>query len=115
MFFHGLGLFHDCFKNSRLWNELLHIINLILHKYIYVSWVLITIDQILVQDLMPFLQLTGGQVIILLYMEIKPVNPKVNQLWIFIERNDAEVEALILWYLMRRANLLEKSLMQGNI
>ena len=29
--------------------------------------------------------------------EIKPVNPKGNQLWIFIERTDAEVEALILW------------------
>ena len=79
MFFHRLGLFQDCFKKSRLWNELVHIINLILHKCIYVSWVLITIDQILVQDLMPFLQLPGGQVIILLYKEIKLVNPKVNQ------------------------------------
>ena len=79
MFFHGLGLFQDCFKKSRLWNELLHIINLILHKCIYVSWGLITIDQILVQDLMPFLQLPGGQVIILLYKEIKLVSPKVNQ------------------------------------
>ena len=29
--------------------------------------------------------------------EIKPVNPKGNQLWIFIGRTDAEVEALILW------------------
>ena len=29
--------------------------------------------------------------------EIKPVNPKGNQLWIFIGRTDAEAGALILW------------------
>ena len=29
--------------------------------------------------------------------EIKPVNPKGNQSWIFIERTDAEAEAPILW------------------
>ena len=29
--------------------------------------------------------------------DIKPVNPKGNQPWIFIERTDAEVEAPILW------------------
>ena len=29
--------------------------------------------------------------------EIKPVNPKGNQSWIFIGRTDAEAEALILW------------------
>ena len=29
--------------------------------------------------------------------EIKPVHPKGNQSWIFIGRNDAEAEALILW------------------
>ena len=29
--------------------------------------------------------------------EIKPVNPKENQPWIFIGRTDAEAEALILW------------------
>ena len=29
--------------------------------------------------------------------EIKPVNPKGNQLWIFIGRTDAEVEAPVLW------------------
>ena len=31
------------------------------------------------------------------YMEIKPVNPKRNQSWIFIARTDAEAEAPILW------------------
>ena len=31
------------------------------------------------------------------YKEIKPVNPKGNQLWIFIERTDAEAEAPTLW------------------
>ena len=29
--------------------------------------------------------------------EIKPVNPKRNQTWIFIGRTDAQVEAPILW------------------
>ena len=29
--------------------------------------------------------------------EIKPVNPKGNQSWIFIERTDAEAETPILW------------------
>ena len=29
--------------------------------------------------------------------EIKPVNPKENQFWIFIERTDDEVDALIIW------------------
>ena len=29
--------------------------------------------------------------------EIKPVNPKGNQPWIFIGRTDAEAEALMLW------------------
>ena len=29
--------------------------------------------------------------------EIKPVNPRGNQSWIFIRRIDAEAEALILW------------------
>ena len=29
--------------------------------------------------------------------EIKPVHPKGNQSWIFIEGTDAEAEALILW------------------
>ena len=29
--------------------------------------------------------------------EIKPVNPKGNQPWIFTERSDAEAKAPILW------------------
>ena len=29
--------------------------------------------------------------------DIKPVNPKGNQLWIFIGRTDVEAEALVLW------------------
>ena len=31
------------------------------------------------------------------YKEIKPVNPKGNQSWLFIGRTDAEAEAPILW------------------
>ena len=45
--------------------------------------------------------------------EIKPVNPKGNQPWIFIGRTDAEVP--IIGHLMQRANSLEKTLMLGKI
>ena len=31
------------------------------------------------------------------HKEIKPVNPKGNQPWIFIERTDTEAEASVLW------------------
>ena len=36
--------------------------------------------------------------------EIKPVNPKGNQPWIFIERTDGEAEALKFGHLMWRLN-----------
>ena len=38
--------------------------------------------------------------------EIKPVNPKRNQPWIFIGRTDAEAEAPILWPLDARNQLM---------
>ena len=47
--------------------------------------------------------------------EIKPVNPKRNQSWIFIGRTDAEAEAPIFGHWMHRANSLEKTLMLGKI
>ena len=47
--------------------------------------------------------------------EIKPVNPKGNQPWIFIGRTDAEVEAPVLWPPVVTANSLEKTLMLGKI
>ena len=47
--------------------------------------------------------------------EIKPLNPKGNQPWIFIGVTDVEAEAPILCHLMRRANTLEKTLMLGKI
>ena len=47
--------------------------------------------------------------------EVKPINPKGNQSWIFIEGTDAETEAPILWPLMWRADSLEKSLMLRKI
>ena len=37
------------------------------------------------------------------FKEIKPVNPKGNQAWIFIGGTDAEAEAPMLWHLMWRA------------
>ena len=46
--------------------------------------------------------------------EMKPVNPKGNQPWIFTGRTDAETEAPI-WHLIRRADSLEKTLMLGKI
>ena len=45
--------------------------------------------------------------------EIKPVNPKGNQPWIFIGRTDAE--APIFGHLMRSTDSLEETLMLGKI
>ena len=45
--------------------------------------------------------------------EIKLVNPKGNQPWIFIGRADAGTEAPILWPPDRGANSLEKTLILG--
>ena len=47
--------------------------------------------------------------------EIKPVNPKGNQSWIFIGRTGVEAEAPILCHLIWRADSLEKTLMLGKI
>ena len=51
--------------------------------------------------------------------EIKPVNPKGNQFWMFIGRTDAEAEALAparsFGHLMWRTDSLEKTLMLGKI
>ena len=40
--------------------------------------------------------------------EIKPVNPKGNQPWIFIGRTDAEAEAPILWPSDAKSQLIGK-------
>ena len=40
--------------------------------------------------------------------EIKSVNPKRNQPWIFIGRTDAEAEALILWPPDMKSQLIGK-------
>ena len=40
--------------------------------------------------------------------EIKPVNPKGNQFWIFIRRTDAEAEAPILWPPDVKSRLIRK-------
>ena len=47
--------------------------------------------------------------------EIKPVNLKGNQPWIFIGRTDTEAEIPILGHLMWRNNSLEKTLMLEKI
>ena len=40
--------------------------------------------------------------------EIKPVNPKGNKSWIFIERTDAEAEASIVWSPDAKSGLIRK-------
>ena len=47
--------------------------------------------------------------------EIKPVNTKGNQPWIFIGRADAEAETPIIWPPDLKANSLKKTLMLGKI
>ena len=47
--------------------------------------------------------------------EIKLINSKGNQSWIFIGRTDAEAETPILGHLMRRTDSMEKTLMLGKI
>ena len=47
--------------------------------------------------------------------EIKPVNPKGNQHWVFIGRTDAEAEALILWLPDAKSRLIGKRSMLGKI
>ena len=47
--------------------------------------------------------------------EIKPVNPKGNQSWIFIGITDAETEAPMLWPPDAKNWLFGKTLMLGNI
>ena len=47
------------------------------------------------------------------WKEIKPVNPKGNQSWIFIGRTDAQLQ--YFGHLMQRENSLEKTLMLGKI
>ena len=42
------------------------------------------------------------------YKEIKPVNPKGNQSWIFIGMTDAEAEAPMLWQLDVKSQHIEK-------
>ena len=49
--------------------------------------------------------------------EIQPVYPKGNQSWIFIERTDVEAEApvFVSFYLMRRTDSFERTLILGKI
>ena len=47
--------------------------------------------------------------------DIKLINPKGNQSWIFIGRTDAEAETTILGHLMQRTDSLEKTLMLRKI
>ena len=47
--------------------------------------------------------------------EIEPVNPKGNQLWIFIGRTDAEAEAPILWPPNSKSQLTGKDSKAGKV
>ena len=47
--------------------------------------------------------------------EIKPVNPKGNQSWVFIGKTDAKAEAPILWPPNAKSWLIGKDLILGQI
>ena len=47
--------------------------------------------------------------------EIKPINPKGNQSWLFIGRTETEAELQYFGHLMQRIDSLEKTLMLGKI
>ena len=47
--------------------------------------------------------------------EIKPVNPKGNQPWIFIGKTDAEAETPVIWPLDEKSHSLGKTLVLGKI
>ena len=47
--------------------------------------------------------------------EIKTVNPKGNQSWIFTGRTDAEVEVQYSGHLIQRTDSLEKTLIMGKV
>ena len=47
--------------------------------------------------------------------EIKPVNPKGDQSWVFLGGTDVEAETPIFGHLMPRADSFEKTLMLGKI
>ena len=47
--------------------------------------------------------------------EIQPVHSEGDQPWDFFGRNNAKAEAPVLWHLMRKVDLLEKTLMLGGI
>ena len=47
--------------------------------------------------------------------EIKPVNPKGNQPFVFMGSTDAEAELQYFGHLLGRVNSLEKTLMLGKI
>ena len=49
------------------------------------------------------------------YKEIRPVNPKGNQSWIFIGRTDAKAEAPVLWPSNGKNDSLEKTWMLRKI
>ena len=49
------------------------------------------------------------------FKEIKPVNPKGNQPWIFTGRTDVEVEASILWPPDAKSQLIRKDSVLGKI
>ena len=47
--------------------------------------------------------------------EIQSFHPNGAQSWLFIGRTDVEAETPILWLLMQRVDLFEKTLMLGTL
>ena len=55
------------------------------------------------------LQAESLKTLLTISKEIKPVNPKINQSWIFFGRTDAETEAPILWSSDAKSWLVRKT------
>ena len=51
----------------------------------------------------------------LYHKDIQPVHSKGDQSWVFFGRNDTKVKLQYFGHLMRRVDLLEKTLMLGGI
>ena len=90
---------HDCFSNSHVWMWELD------HKegWVLKNWCFWTVE--LEKSLESPLD----------FKEIKPINPKGSQSWIFIGGTDAEAEAPIVWAPDAKTWPLKETLMLGKI
>ena len=67
------------------------------HTFKLKQWPLNRTEQIYIKIIFCRFLVTMRFIYFIIYKEIKSVNPKENQPWIFIGRTDAEAEAPIFW------------------